>query len=34
MELKKYLKKLNNYQVNYYYNTDNKEAPYLIEIKK
>ena len=31
-ELKKYLKKLSNYQVNYYYNTDNKEAPYLIEI--
>ncbi|MDD2518573.1 MAG: class I SAM-dependent methyltransferase [Bacilli bacterium] len=32
--LEKYLKELKGYNVNYFYNIDNKEAPYLIEIKK
>ncbi|MDD2490484.1 MAG: class I SAM-dependent methyltransferase [Bacilli bacterium] len=33
-EIKKCLAKMgNNYIINYYYNTDNKKAPYLIEIK-
>src|SRR5690606_6711046 len=34
IELEKYIQKLNDYQVNYYYNTDYQKAPYLIEIKK
>ncbi len=34
IKLNEYLKSLNNYKINYYYNTDNKSAPYLIEIKK
>ena len=32
-EIKKYLKE-NNIKYNEYHNTDNKNAPYLIEIKK
>lgn len=32
--LKKYLQTLNHYKINYYYNTTNQSAPYLIEIKK
>ena len=34
IEINKFLKKLKSYTINYYYNTDNKEAPYLISIKK
>ena len=33
-KIKNYLDTLANYQINYYHNTDNEEAPYLIEIKK
>lgn len=32
--LEKYLKELKEYKIDYFYNTDNNEAPYLIEIKK
>lgn len=31
--LEKYLKKLNNYKIDFYHNTTNKKAPYLISIK-
>lgn len=34
VELNKYFQKLNNYKINYYHNTNNELAPYLIEIKK
>lgn len=30
--LRQYLKKLNTYKINYYYNTSNQDAPYLISI--
>lgn len=34
IEINKFLKSLTNYKIKHYYNTNNKKAPYLIEIKK
>ncbi|MDD2469916.1 MAG: class I SAM-dependent methyltransferase [Bacilli bacterium] len=35
IQINKYLQTINkNYEVNYYHNTDNKEAPYLVMIKR